>query len=36
MLQIHGTPCRSISKEDEISMTFAGFIILFDLVKPGK
>ena len=27
--------CSSISKEDEISMTFAGFIVLFDPVNPG-
>lgn len=27
--------CSTISKEDEIGMTFAGFIILFDPVKPG-
>jgi Mg2+-importing ATPase len=27
--------CSSISKEDEINMTFAGFIVLFDPVNPG-
>ncbi|MGA8483911.1 MAG: magnesium-translocating P-type ATPase [Nitrososphaeraceae archaeon] len=27
--------CSSISKEDEIDMTFAGFIVLFDPVNPG-
>ncbi|MGA9744732.1 MAG: magnesium-translocating P-type ATPase, partial [Nitrososphaeraceae archaeon] len=27
--------CSSISKKDEINMTFAGFIVLFDPVNPG-
>jgi Mg2+-importing ATPase len=27
--------CSFISKEDEINMTFAGFIVLFDPVNPG-
>ena len=26
--------CNSISKDDEVNMTFAGFIVLFDPIKP--
>ncbi|HEY7080187.1 MAG TPA: magnesium-translocating P-type ATPase [Nitrososphaeraceae archaeon] len=33
--RVMNTSCIAISKNDEVDMTFAGFIILFDPVKPG-